>query len=71
MQKSYNDVWRDIIIYLAKNDITKIEQVKQLIIREICKFLLAKVQTIRIEKANNHTNIPKPNPIGYIKNLDK
>jgi len=63
-QKSYSEVWEDIIIYLAKDDITKINDIRNnMSVKDVLDFLDKKVKTL---KANNtNTRLQKRPPIGY------
>jgi hypothetical protein len=62
-QKNSGEVWNDIVYYLAKDDVTKIDEIRNLPLLRVLDFLNSKAKTI---KANN-TPIKKPTiePIGF------
>lgn len=63
--KSNIQVLNDIVIYLAKDDILKIEEVKNITFIEAMDFLQSKVDIIKANRVK--VKQPKVNPIGFKK----
>lgn len=62
-QKTYTDVWNDIIIYLAKDDITKIDEIRNMNFIKTMIFLDSKVKTNIAKRALKPKEEIKP--IGF------
>jgi hypothetical protein len=67
-QKNSGEVWNDIVYYLSKDDVTKIDEIRNMPLLKILDFLNSKAKTI---KANN-TLDEKPiiEPVGFKTNKD-
>ena len=57
------EIWDDIIAYLAKDDITKIKEIRELPVHDVLKFLQNKAKTIKA----NMTPLEKDKiePVGF------
>jgi len=58
--KNRGDMWNDITLFLAKDDITKMDEIKKMRLKDVLDVLKLKVETKKINK----TKIEMPK-IGY------
>ena len=56
--KDTSEIWKDIILYLANNDITKIKEIEEMRFIDILEILQSKVKLKTVPKK-------KQNPVGF------
>lgn len=67
-QKSIAEVWNDIVIFLAKDDITKIDEIKKMSFIKAMEFLDSKVKTLKANTAQKEK--VKIEPVGFKTNIE-
>lgn len=60
--KDTKTIWNDIVLFLAKDDVTKIEEVRNMQLTQVLDILESKVKALKLPKVN--TEQPRTK-IGY------